>query len=104
MADPRPGDAIIALGYPDVDDVQRSPDELLRPTTPFVTNTYDTLGRVMSQANANNAAGGRIEWRQYLMQRQGNIYYASASLVPRGSDADAPVASRMHSACVGNTT
>ena len=33
----RRADAIIALGYPDVDDVQRSPDELLRPTTPSRT-------------------------------------------------------------------
>ncbi|MGE3143108.1 MAG: serine protease [Hyphomonadaceae bacterium] len=38
VADPRPGDQIIALGYPDVDDVQRSPDELLRPTTPSRTS------------------------------------------------------------------
>jgi MYXO-CTERM domain-containing protein len=29
-----------------------------------------------------NAAGGRIEWRQYLMQRQGNIYYTTPSMTP----------------------
>lgn len=37
MADPRPGDAIIALGYPDVDDLRRPADELVRPTTPSRT-------------------------------------------------------------------
>jgi hypothetical protein len=29
----------------------------------------------------NRGDGGRIEWRQYLMQRQGNIYYTTPSLV-----------------------
>ncbi len=32
--EPRPGDAIVALGYPDVDDLQRPAIELVRPTAP----------------------------------------------------------------------
>ncbi len=37
VAEPRAGDAIIALGYPDVDDLSRPADELVRPTTPSRT-------------------------------------------------------------------
>ena len=32
--EPHAGDAIVALGYPDVDDLQRPADELVRPTPP----------------------------------------------------------------------
>lgn len=32
--EPRAGDAIVALGYPDVDDLSRPADELVRPTPP----------------------------------------------------------------------
>lgn len=43
-ADPRPGDAIIALGYPDVDDLQRPADELVKPTAPSrTTGTITSL-------------------------------------------------------------
>ncbi len=31
--------------------------------------------------NPEQGDGGRIEWRQYLMQRQGNIYYTTPSMV-----------------------
>lgn len=37
LAEPRPGDAIVALGYPDVDDIRRSADELISPMTPSRT-------------------------------------------------------------------
>jgi RHS repeat-associated protein len=33
---------------------------------PFVTNTYDTLGRVASQANANNAPGNDTTWNYFF--------------------------------------
>ena len=33
---------------------------------PFVTNTYDTLGRVASQANANNVSGNNTTWNYYF--------------------------------------
>ncbi|MET0181777.1 MAG: serine protease, partial [Caulobacterales bacterium] len=36
-AEPRPGEAIVALGYPDVDDLRRPPDDLLQPTAPSRT-------------------------------------------------------------------
>lgn len=35
--EPHPGDAIIALGFPDVDDLHRPADELVRPTLPSRT-------------------------------------------------------------------
>ena len=35
--EPHPGDAIIALGFPDVDDLNRPADELVRPTLPSRT-------------------------------------------------------------------
>jgi uncharacterized protein (TIGR03382 family) len=40
-------------------------------------NTADTAP---AGTNTENAAGGRIEWRQYLMQRAGKIYYSTPSL------------------------
>ena len=40
---PHPGDSIIALGYPDVDDLQRQSDDLMRPTPPS-----RTLGSIAS--------------------------------------------------------
>ncbi|MCC7483609.1 MAG: hypothetical protein IT529_01350, partial [Burkholderiales bacterium] len=33
---------------------------------PFVTNTYDTLGRVASQANASNAPGNDTTWNYFF--------------------------------------
>jgi YD repeat-containing protein len=33
---------------------------------PIVTNTYDTLGRVMSQANGNNQAGNNTTWNYFF--------------------------------------
>jgi uncharacterized protein (TIGR03382 family) len=33
-------------------------------------------------ANPDQGDGGRIIWRQYLMQRQGNIYYTTPSMTP----------------------
>lgn len=35
---PRPGDAIVALGYPDLDDLDRPATELVRPTAPSRSN------------------------------------------------------------------
>lgn len=35
--EPKPGEAIVALGYPDVDDLRRPPDELLQPIAPSRT-------------------------------------------------------------------
>ena len=37
-----------------------------QPSIPFVTNTYDTLGRVSSQANASNASGNNTTWNYYF--------------------------------------
>ncbi len=37
-AEPRPGDSVIALGYPDVDDVRSQPEQMLRPTAPSRTS------------------------------------------------------------------
>jgi len=37
LAEPRAGDSIVALGYPDVDDIRRSADELISPMTPSRT-------------------------------------------------------------------
>lgn len=36
-AEPRAGDSVIALGYPDVDDVRSQPEQMLRPTPPSRT-------------------------------------------------------------------
>ena len=36
------------------------------PTIPFVTNTYDTLGRVATQANANNGPGNDTTWNFFF--------------------------------------
>lgn len=36
------------------------------PGIPFVTNTYDSLGRVMTQANANNSPANPTIWRYFL--------------------------------------
>ena len=36
------------------------------PGTAFVTNTYDSLGRVASQTNANNAPGNNTTWNYYF--------------------------------------
>ncbi len=36
-AEPRPGDAIVALGFPDVDDIRSQPELLLRPVAPSRT-------------------------------------------------------------------
>jgi RHS repeat-associated protein len=34
--------------------------------TPFVTNTYDTLGRLMTQADANNGPSNNTTWQYFL--------------------------------------
>ncbi|HEX2581536.1 MAG TPA: DUF6531 domain-containing protein, partial [Dongiaceae bacterium] len=36
------------------------------PTIPVVTNTYDSLGRVATQANANNGPGFNTTWSYYF--------------------------------------
>jgi len=38
IVEPRAGDAIIALGYPDVDDLRQDAEDLLRPVTPSRTS------------------------------------------------------------------
>ena len=42
--------------------------QIFYPSQPnaFVTNTYDTLGRVASQANANNVPGTNTSWNYYF--------------------------------------
>src|SRR5229473_3391887 len=38
----------------------------LPSSTAFVTNTYDTLGRVQSQANGNNSPTNNTTWNFYF--------------------------------------
>jgi len=51
------------------------PNDGLRASRVDVEDTY-------AGANPDQGDGGRIIWRQYLMQRQGNIYYTTPSMVP----------------------
>ena len=54
-----------------------------QPPDDGVRMSYVNIGdNVTGNVDPNNAAGGRIEWRQYLMQRSGKIYYATPSLTP----------------------
>jgi serine protease Do len=48
MREPRAGDAIIALGYPDIDDLQRPAIELVRPTPP--SRTTGTIASLRDRA------------------------------------------------------
>ena len=53
-----------------------------QPPDDGVRASYVNIGdNVTGTIDPNRASGGRIEWRQYLMQRQGKIYYSTPSLV-----------------------
>jgi len=73
------------------------PGDGLRLSRVNVNDTY-------AGANENQGDGGRIIWRQYLMQRQGNIYYTTPSMVPILDSTGAPTDSFIANYVMVDTT